>query len=77
MDSLQDDEKVFDLIDMDFIRIKKYFAPKELIDTVKFLDDYGSGYFEIFSDDNFRKKVIHDFVFFGIYFGDFGDSVDE
>ncbi|XP_027083580.1 uncharacterized protein [Coffea arabica] len=33
--------------DMDFIGIQKYFAPKELIDNMKFLDDCGSGY----SDD--------------------------
>ena len=36
----QDDGKIFDLIDMDFIAIQKNFAPKELTESMKFLDNY-------------------------------------
>ena len=40
LDSPQDDGKIFDLIDMDFIAIQKNFAPKELTESMKFLDNY-------------------------------------
>ena len=76
--SLQDDGKIFDLIDMNFIRVQKYFAPKELIDSMKILYDCGSGYFELFGDDNYGKKVIYDFLFLDTYIGGkYGDSSNE
>ena len=69
---------MFDLIDMDDIGVEKYFTPKELTDSMKFLDDCSSGYFELFGDDNFSEKAIYDFVFLGTYIGGkYGDSGDE
>lgn len=52
-------------MDTDFIGVQKYFAPKELIDSMKILGDCGSGYFELFGECSFGKKAIYDFVFFG------------
>lgn len=52
-------------MDTDFIGVQKYFAPKELIDSMKILGDCGSGYFELFGEYSFGKKAIYDFVFFG------------
>ena len=40
LDSPRDDGKIFDLIDMDFIAIQKIFAPKELTESMKILDNY-------------------------------------
>ena len=67
-DFLQGEGKMFDLIDMDFIEVEKYFAIKELIDSMNFLTDYDSKISELFCiSDHFSKKEIYDFVFLGTY----------
>ena len=68
-DFLQGEGKMFDLIDMDFIEVEKYFAIKEFIDSVNFFfTDYDSKVSELFGiSDHFSKKEIYDFVFLGTY----------
>ena len=69
--------KILDLIDKDFIGIEKYFAPEELIDSLKFFGSCGSGDSKLFGSDNFGKKDNYDFVFLGTYVGNkYGDSTD-
>ena len=74
LNSFQGVGKIFDLIDIDFIGIKKNFVWRNLIHGMKILNDCCSDYSYLFGDDNFGKKVIYDFLLLGTYVGDFGNE---
>ena len=69
---------MLDLIDMDFTEIEKYFALKELIDSMKVFSNCGNGVSELYGSDHFGKKEIYEFIFLATYVGskyaDYGDG---
>ena len=78
LDFLQDDGKMFDLIDMDLLELKNILLLKNWLTLWTFFGNCGSGILELFGDDHFDKNANYDFVFLGTYVGSkYGNSCDE